>query len=347
MQGLDQFGVRGGIHHRHSLLAIARTAIPEVDAIEPVSRNEDCDLAHEIGNLRIGHVAEPDAAATAFDADAHLAAFVLHLSDVFVGMLYRITQIGSRSEEGAFRIGSIAHLSDSQIDDIPQRGRINRFESSHILFFPSHVVGIMRLYLAGVEIEYGCPLGIQFYIRTLIARLIDVLIEFPNSDAIIKHLLLVPVFGGIDDDRHQIDARSQVFGVDCQSEFIRNPCSCRNRDFTIAGQGDIGKRKRHQSGTVGRVVGFDKLRIGLRCQRHGLRRRLSEPVIDLVGGNLFAVLGQVDGNPIAERFRTAQCAGNRFQCFRVRFLPGLIDNFIIRAGCNAHQHCGCPQSAPE
>ena len=103
------------IHHRHSLLAIARTAIPEVDAIEPVSRNEDCDLAHEIGNLRIGHVAEPDAAATAFDADAHLAAFVLHLSDVFVGMLYRITQIGSRSEEGAFRIGSIAHLSLSLI----------------------------------------------------------------------------------------------------------------------------------------------------------------------------------------------------------------------------------------
>ena len=205
----------------------------------------------------------------------------------------------------------------------------------------------MRLYLAGVEIENGCVLCIQFYIRTLIARLIDVLIEFPNSDAIIKHLLLVPVFGGIDDDRHQIDARSQVFGVDCQSEFIRNPRSCRNRDFTIVGQFYIGNRQRLQIGLVAGIVICHQRRIGCRCQRHGLRCRLVEPIIDFIGNNIIITFSKMNGYPVSQRFRTAQRAGNRFQCLLVGFLPGLIDNFIIRAGRNAYQHCGCPQSAPE
>ena len=88
----------------------------------------------------------------------------------------------------------------------------------------------MRLHLAGVEIKHGCPLGIQFYIMKVIALLIDVLIEFPNSYPVIKHMLLV--FGDIDNDWHQIDARRQSVGFDCQIEFFRNSCSCRNRDFT-------------------------------------------------------------------------------------------------------------------
>ena len=115
----------------------------------------------------------------------------------------------------------------------------------------------MRLHLAGVEIKHGCPLGIQFYIMKVIALLIDVLVEFPNSYPIIKHLLPGSVLGGIDNDRHQIDARFQSIGFDRKFDFIGHTSPGRNSNFTIVRQPNIGNGKRGQIGPVSNIVGFD------------------------------------------------------------------------------------------
>ena len=115
----------------------------------------------------------------------------------------------------------------------------------------------MRLHLASVEIKHGCPLGIQFYIMKVIAILIDVLVEFPDSDAIIKHLFPGSVLGSIDNDRHQIDARFQPLRFDRKFDFIGHASPGRNSNFTIVRQPNIGSGKWRQIGSVSNIVDFD------------------------------------------------------------------------------------------
>ena len=90
VQGLDQLGIRSGIYRRHSLFPIAGTAIPEIYAVELISRNENFDLSYEIGNLGVAHIAETYAFTTAFDTDTYFAPLVLHLPNVLRCMFNRI-----------------------------------------------------------------------------------------------------------------------------------------------------------------------------------------------------------------------------------------------------------------
>lgn len=73
----------------------------------------------------------------------------------------------------------------------------------------------MRLHLACVEIKHGCPLGIQFYIIKVIAILIDVFVEFPNSYPIIKYCISV-----LHGKRQQISSRGQTIGREGNFERV-------------------------------------------------------------------------------------------------------------------------------
>ena len=94
--GFDQFGVRRRIHRRHALFAVTGIPVPEIHAIKSVFGNDRLHLRREIGDLRIGEVAESQSLAAAFDADADLAALILQRTDILGRMAEDIAHVGTQ-----------------------------------------------------------------------------------------------------------------------------------------------------------------------------------------------------------------------------------------------------------
>ena len=78
------------------VVAVTGIPVPEIHAIKSVFGNDRLHLRREIGDLRIGEVAESQSLAAAFDADADLAALILQRTDILGRMAEDIAHVGTQ-----------------------------------------------------------------------------------------------------------------------------------------------------------------------------------------------------------------------------------------------------------